>query len=74
MYSPKHAKVMYSHIEKLVETPVQLQVLFIKENQDGETALNMAGKYKLPELMLLILNTVNVYKFTVRNCGSHRHV
>ncbi len=72
-FHPQEATGMYLYIVNGLVYADRYR-LVKHQNMFGITPLDLASKCRLPEIILLIMNTEGVYKFEVKNCISHRHV
>ena len=70
---PEEAVKMFQHIISLL-TILERKNLLRVQNERGLFPLDLAANLHLPEIMLSILNTEGVYRFTMRDCVCHHHV
>ena len=69
----KRACMIYAYLMKSIDIATQLS-LHHHENNKGLTALDMAAQNCVPYILLLILNTDNVFRFVKKKCGLYNHV
>ncbi|ELT92738.1 hypothetical protein CAPTEDRAFT_216868 [Capitella teleta] len=69
---PSTALSMYDVIQQVLEID-ELKQLIKARNKRQETALDIASRCWLPEMMHAILNTNKVYKFLLGECGTFNH-
>ncbi|ELU15791.1 hypothetical protein CAPTEDRAFT_215735 [Capitella teleta] len=70
--NPKNALCLYDVIQELLPID-ELKDLVHARNFQKETALDIASRRWLPEMMHAILNTNNVYKFILEETGTFNH-
>ncbi|ELT95824.1 hypothetical protein CAPTEDRAFT_205847 [Capitella teleta] len=71
--NPEKAMSAYHIIMSNVSDDQSRTKLILTKNCHQETALELASKLCLPEMMHTLLNTTNVYKFHIGDGGTFRH-
>ena len=79
----KLVRLSAAHPEKMVKALImiinwlndekELQKLLLVKNLKGKTALDLASRKGLPEMLKVLINVEGVYKFLVSDCGLVRH-
>ena len=70
---PKRAVKMYKAILDLARDQLTKQKLLSAENLKGLTPLYSATYQCLPEMMHAIMNTEGIFKFLIKDLGTHSH-